>query len=164
MPKLASISLVLPNHRHLITSPSYHTYILFVLNSLHYNITYFPWLATNVIFAHFSCCQCGHTIDDLGIHLFWCMCGNGCITTHHTLQGIVAISALGNGTHLQKEVPHLFPSPHSTMNLYSYHQKWLIKCCHSLFDPFRYNTTCTIYDSTCNDKCHSYTHGTCNRK
>jgi hypothetical protein len=32
--------------------------------------------------AHLSRCQCGHTINDLGTHLFQCPCGNKHIVTH----------------------------------------------------------------------------------
>jgi hypothetical protein len=31
---------------------------------------------------HVSQCKCGHTIDDLDIHLLHCTCGNECIATH----------------------------------------------------------------------------------
>lgn len=33
---------------------------------------------------HFSRCQCGHTIDNLGIHLLYCFCGSEHISTHDT--------------------------------------------------------------------------------
>jgi len=36
--------------------------------------------------AHFSCCQCELTNDDLSIYLFWCPCGNKHITTHDILK------------------------------------------------------------------------------
>jgi hypothetical protein len=59
--------------------------------------------------AHISQCKCGHTIDDLGTHLLWCPYKSECMTPHDTFQNIVATIALENGTHIQKEVPQLFP-------------------------------------------------------
>jgi len=35
--------------------------------------------------THFSHCQCGHTIDGLGIHLIWCLCGSECNVAHDIL-------------------------------------------------------------------------------
>jgi hypothetical protein len=35
------------NCGHLVINSSYHTYVLFVLGSFFYNITYLPWLATS---------------------------------------------------------------------------------------------------------------------
>jgi hypothetical protein len=48
----------------LIINPSYHTCISFAFGSFPYNITYHFGLPHPTI-AHFSHCQCGHTIDDL---------------------------------------------------------------------------------------------------
>jgi hypothetical protein len=45
-------------------------------------------------------CECGHTIDALGIHLLHCPCKNERTTTHDMLQNIVAIIALENGAHV----------------------------------------------------------------
>jgi hypothetical protein len=58
---------------------------------------------------HLSWCQCNHTIDDLGIHLFRCPCKNECTTTHNVFWNIVATIALKSGVHAQIEVSHLFP-------------------------------------------------------
>jgi len=49
---------------------------------------------------HLSQCQCDLTIDDLGIHLLRCSCGNECITIHHTLQNTITTMTLEIGTHI----------------------------------------------------------------
>jgi hypothetical protein len=48
--------------------------------------------------AHLSRYQCGHTIDDLIIHLFQCPCENEHITTHDTFQNTITIIVVENGT------------------------------------------------------------------
>jgi hypothetical protein len=58
--------------------------------------------------AHLSSCQCGHIINDLGIHLLHCPCENEHIAAHDTLRNTIAVIVLENGTHIQKEVSHLF--------------------------------------------------------
>ncbi len=63
----------------------------------------------HLIVAHLSWCQCGHTIDDLGIHLLWCPCGNECKAVHDIFQDIIAAIILESGTHVKREVSHLFP-------------------------------------------------------
>ncbi len=60
------------------------------------------------IVAHISQCKCGHTIDDLGTHLLWCSCESECTTAHNTLQNLVVIIVSESGSHVQKEVSHLF--------------------------------------------------------
>jgi len=72
---------------------------------------------------HLSQCQCDLTIDDLGIHLLCCSCGNEHITTHHTFQNAITTIALETGTHIQKEVSHLFPPPHMKTSGYCNHHK-----------------------------------------
>jgi hypothetical protein len=59
--------------------------------------------------VHLSWCECDHTIDDFDTHLLWCPCGSECTTTHDTLQDTIVIIALKSGTHVQREVSHLFP-------------------------------------------------------
>jgi hypothetical protein len=58
---------------------------------------------------HFSRCQCGHTINDLGIHLLHCTCKSECTIAHDTLWNIVATIMSKSGVHKQREVSHLFP-------------------------------------------------------
>jgi hypothetical protein len=72
---------------------------------------------------HLSQCQCDLTIDDLGIHLLRCSCGNEHITTCHTLQNTITTITLETGTHIQKEVSHLFPPPHMKTSEYCHHHK-----------------------------------------
>jgi hypothetical protein len=58
--------------------------------------------------AHFSWCQCGHAIDYLGTHLLWCLYESEDTTTHDTFRVIIIVIVLVNGTHVQREVSHLF--------------------------------------------------------
>jgi hypothetical protein len=88
--------------------------------------------------AHFSYCQCGCTIDDLGIHLFWCLCKNVHIATHDTFWDIVTTIILESGAHIQKEVSHLFP----------YHTWWRINIFINIRDGFRTLTDIIIVDLT----------------
>jgi hypothetical protein len=50
--------------------------------------------------AHLSRCKCGHTINDLGIHLLHCLCESECIVTHDTLSNSIAIVMSKSGVHL----------------------------------------------------------------
>jgi hypothetical protein len=52
--------------------------------------------------AHLSQCQCGHTIDDLGIHLLHYLCENECITTHDTFRNTIITIMLENGVQIQR--------------------------------------------------------------
>jgi hypothetical protein len=61
------------------------------------------------IILHLSRCQCGHTIDDLSIHLLHFPYGNKHTSTHDTLWNIVVTIASKSGAHVQREVSHLFP-------------------------------------------------------
>jgi hypothetical protein len=97
----------LGTHTWLLTYPTTPT---FHLSSAHFFIELNTRLGLpHPTMAHLSWCHCGHAIDDLGTHLLWCPCGSECTTIHNTFQNIVAIIALENGTHVQKEVSHLFP-------------------------------------------------------
>ncbi len=58
--------------------------------------------------AHLSWCECDHIIDDLSTHLLRCPNMNECITTHDTFQDPIAVIVLESGTHVQREVSHLF--------------------------------------------------------
>jgi hypothetical protein len=94
--------------KRLVINSSYTpTFCLFSANFL---ITLHTCLSLpHSMVTHFSQCTCGHTIDDLGTHLFWCPYMNECTTTHNTRQDIIVIIDLESGTHVQKEVSHLFP-------------------------------------------------------
>jgi hypothetical protein len=61
------------------------------------------------IVSHLSQCQCGYTINDLGIYLLCCPCGNERIVAHDTLWDIVVTITSESWAHVQKEVSHLFP-------------------------------------------------------
>jgi len=93
--------------RHLGISSSYHTSIS---SSAQFCTTLWTCLGlSHLIVAHLSWCQCGHTIDDLCTHLLWCPCGSECIVAHDTFWDTIATIILENGTHVQREVSHLFP-------------------------------------------------------
>jgi len=67
----------------LLTHPSTPS---FLLSSTHFLIAFcIRLIIPHPTIMHISLCQCGHTIDDLGIHLLCCSCGSGCIATHDTL-------------------------------------------------------------------------------
>jgi hypothetical protein len=61
---------------------------------------------------HLSRCQCGHTINNLGIHLLYCFCGSEHTSTHDTFWNIVVTVMSKNGAHVQRKVSHLFPPIH----------------------------------------------------
>ncbi len=73
--------------------------------------------------AHFSQCQCGHTINDLCIQLLHCLYGNECTATHDMLQDVVVAITSKSGTHVQQEVSYFFPPPHTKMNGSCHHQR-----------------------------------------
>jgi hypothetical protein len=77
------------------TTPSFHLSLAHFLTTLH------PHLGLpHFIVAHLSRCHCGHTIDDLSTHLFWCLYRSECTTTHSTLWDIVIAFALESGAHV----------------------------------------------------------------
>jgi hypothetical protein len=81
------------------------TTLAFYLYSTHFFTTLRTCLGLpHPITTHLSQSQCGHTIDDLGTHLFWCPYGSECTTSHNTFQDIVVAIALENGAHVHKEV------------------------------------------------------------
>jgi hypothetical protein len=104
-------------HLHFYVGPTSGAWLL-----VHPNTLSFRWSSTHFLITlcirfdiphpivpYFSWFQCGHTIDDLGIHLLHCMCENGRITTHDILQDTVAIITLESEAHVHKEDSHLFP-------------------------------------------------------
>jgi hypothetical protein len=48
--------------------------------------------------------QCGHIIDDLGVHLLHCLCKNEHIANHDTFWDTITAIASKNGVHVQKKV------------------------------------------------------------
>ncbi len=71
---------------------------------------YVPILDCHILqLPTFSRCQCGHTIDNLGTHLFRCPCENERTIVHDTFQGSIVAIALENGPHIEREVSHFFP-------------------------------------------------------
>jgi len=58
----------------------------FYLSPAHFFITFcISFCIPHLIVAHLPQCQCGHTIDDLGIHMLCCACESECTITHDTL-------------------------------------------------------------------------------
>jgi hypothetical protein len=86
------------------TTPIFHLSPSHFLTTL---CTCFGFL--HLLISHLSWCQWGHTIDNLGTHLVWCPCRNEHIVAHDPLWDIVITIILESGTHVQKEVSHLFP-------------------------------------------------------
>ncbi len=98
------------------TTPAFHLSLTHFLTAL---CTHFGLPKSMV--AHFSQCQCGHTIDDLCTHLFRCPYESDRIIAHGTVRNIIAAIILESGTHVEREVSHLFP--HLMRSGYPYHQK-----------------------------------------
>jgi hypothetical protein len=65
---------------------------------------------SQLIVAHFSHCQCEHTIDDLGIHLLLCPCENECATTHDIIQDTIVTIILEREANIQKGFPTFSPT------------------------------------------------------
>ncbi len=95
----ANTSLVLckSNYAHLvITHP---TTLAFSLSLIHFFLVSHthPSLPHSTI-AHLSHCKCGHTIDDLNIHLLQCPFRNEPTTTHDIFQDTIVTIVLESGT------------------------------------------------------------------
>ncbi len=110
--------IVFPTHIHSYARPTTRAYLLvfpntpsFCLSSTHFLTTFRIHLGIpHLMVAHLSWCQCGHIINDLGIHLLHCPCENEHIAAHDTLRNTIAIIVLENGTHIQKRFPTFFPA------------------------------------------------------
>jgi hypothetical protein len=75
----------------------------FRLSSIHFLTTlHIHFNIPHLTILYLSKCWCGHTIDDLGIHLLCCLCGNEHIVPHDTFQDVVAAIASKSGTHVQR--------------------------------------------------------------
>jgi hypothetical protein len=82
----------------------------FYLSSAHFLVTlHIRFGIPHLTIFHISRCQFGHTIDDLGTHLLCCPCRIKHIATHDTLRNTIEVIALESGTHIQRQVSHLFP-------------------------------------------------------
>jgi hypothetical protein len=92
----------------LVINSSYHIYILFILN--HFFIALCTCFGLqHPIVAYLSQCQCGHTIDNLGTHMFRCPYKSERTTSKNTFRNIIVTIVLESGAHVQREVSHLFP-------------------------------------------------------
>jgi hypothetical protein len=93
--------------KRLVISSSYHAII--PLLSTHFLTTpHTHFGLPHPIISHLSWCHYDITIDNLGTHLFWCPSRSEHTTTRNTFRNIVVAIVLENGTHVQKEVSHLF--------------------------------------------------------
>jgi len=130
------------------TTPTFH------LSSVHFLRALCTYLALpHPMVAHLSWCECDHIIDDLSTHLLRCPSGNERITTHDKFKDPVAIIVLESGTHVQREVSHLF-FHHPMTNGYFYHQRWLSNLDgrhHCWFDSHRYGAKNIDNDNTCSN-------------
>ncbi len=126
----------------------------FRLSSTHFLITLRIHLGIpHPMVAHLSWCQCGCTIDDLGIYLLHCPCKSEHITTHDNF----VIITLDNGTQIQKEVSHLFPH-HTWKQMDIVITRWFLdlgRCCHYKFDSYKFGAMCFNNDNTCSNSCDS---------
>jgi hypothetical protein len=94
----------------------------FLLSSTHFLTTLYICLGIPHHVVHLSWCKCGHTINDLGIHLLHCPCGSEHIASHGTFRDTVAPIASKSGAHIQKQILTFSP-PHMKMSRYCHHQK-----------------------------------------
>jgi len=85
-------------------TPTFHLSLVHVLTTLHIQLG-----LPHPIVAYLSRCQCGHTIDDLNTHLLECPYRSECTIAHDTFRDIVITIVLESGTHVHKDVFHLFP-------------------------------------------------------
>jgi hypothetical protein len=90
----------------LLINSSYHACILFVLISLLHIITSPLWIVTSYNYTSLVLLM-WTSIDDLGIHLLQCSCGNEHITTYDILGNIVTTIVFESGTHVQRKVSHI---------------------------------------------------------
>jgi len=84
-------------------TPSFHLF------SAHFLTTLCIQSIPHLIVLHISWCYCGHTIDDLGIHLLCFPCKNEHTATHDTFQDTIVVIASKTGIHVQTKVFHFFP-------------------------------------------------------
>jgi hypothetical protein len=130
----------------------------FHLSSTHFLTSFHICLSIpHLTMSHLLWCRCGHTINDLGIHLLRCMCGRERTAGNDTFQGTIVIIALGSEPHIEKGFSP-FPLPHTKMNEYCHHQSlfsYLGGCYHYWSDSYRFGVACFNDDSACNDNCHS---------
>jgi hypothetical protein len=81
-----------------VTHPTTPTFCLSLIHFFLVSHTH-PSLPHSIV-AHLSHCKCGHTIDDLYVHLLQFPFKNEHTTTHDIFQNIVVIIVVENGTHI----------------------------------------------------------------
>jgi hypothetical protein len=85
-------SIVVQAHLHSCIGLATRAWLLVRLNTLSFCLSFVHFLITLCIHVdiphptvvHFSRCECGHAIYDLGIHLLHYLCESKCIVTHDT--------------------------------------------------------------------------------
>jgi hypothetical protein len=96
---LANVPLdVVWAHIHSRASPTIGAWLLDCPSTLSFWLSFVQFLIAFHIrlsiphptIPHLSHCRCGHTINDLGIHLLCCLCESGRIITHDMFQNTVA--------------------------------------------------------------------------
>jgi hypothetical protein len=138
---------------HLVINLSYHTCILFILDSLSYNITYSSWLATSYSCESFTMSMWSYhwlfRYPSILVSLWeWTY-----ISPWHILR-YYCMYCFGKWTTCLKVSFSPFPSSHPTMNGYHYHQIWLLNFdghCHCLLNSHKYGATNINDDITCSD-------------
>jgi hypothetical protein len=155
--KQAHLQLCKFNYECSVINSSYHTYILFVFNSLPYNVMYLPWLVISYS------CTC-FTLLMWTYHwwfgfplMFEVHVQEWTHYTHDTFRDTVTTIALKIGTHIPNRSFPPFPLSHLTSSQYSYHERQLLDingCCHSLSYSLEYGIVCIIHNNACNSSCY----------
>ncbi len=103
---------------------------LFCLFSAHFLTTSHIFISIYHIlqFCIFHNAKCGHTIDDLGIHLLHCLCENEHIATHDTLQDTIAAITSKNEVHVQNRF--------FTFSLTTHEDEWILSSPKIVFEPW----------------------------
>jgi len=101
-------------------------------------LTYLSTLSFCLSFAHFLIALCRYitsynftsfTMPVWSYHWWFrysmlrCLCGSERTTTHHTFRNTITTITLKIRTHIQREVFHLSPPPHTKKNRYCHHHK-----------------------------------------
>jgi hypothetical protein len=165
IPTNAPLDVVQP-HLRSYASPPTRTWLLIHFNTPSFHLSFAHFFIAlcirfdipHPIVAHLSRCQCGHTIDDLGIHLLHYSCGSECIIAW------CYISKYHCNYHIKKWSPRTekgfspFSSPHLKTIGYCHHKRHFSnhcgRCCYR-YDLFRFGVACFDDDSACNNNCRS---------
>ncbi len=103
---------------------------------------------------YLSRCLCGHTINDLDIHLLCCPCGKERTTTHD-----IPLQPLHQRMELtyKQRFPTFSHAIHKQSE-YCQHQRWfsnLSGCCDCRSNLYKFGVACFNNNNACNNSCHS---------